>query len=129
MKGAPGMPLGAMAQVRPNFLRVGQLAGSTISTDRQPRSRATSHVLAMSHFSPAVLKHQKTMDCLMRPLVTTFPPAGTSAAVSADNGDRAAAAPAATTPRRTSRREGVVGLGSVMAGSSGETRLGTPMAP
>src|SRR6516225_11578435 len=65
MKGQPGMPLGAMAQVRPCFLRVGQCSGSTISTDTQPSALATWQVFSTSHFSPALLKHQKTMDCLM----------------------------------------------------------------
>ena len=66
------MPLGAMAQVRPCFFSVPQSAGSTSSTDRQPSSLATWQVVSTSHFSPAVLKHQKTIDCLIRPRLTAF---------------------------------------------------------
>ena len=58
MNGAPGMPLGAMAQIRPCFLSVAQCSGPTISTDGQPSSLATWQVFSTSHFSPAVLKHQ-----------------------------------------------------------------------
>ncbi len=41
---------------------------------RSPGPRVTSgHIPAEeSHLSPAVLKHQKTMDCLMRPRTTAF---------------------------------------------------------
>src|SRR4029079_3836221 len=42
--------------------------GPQISTDLQPRLLATEQVLSMSHFSPAMLKHQKTTECLMFPL-------------------------------------------------------------
>src|SRR5436305_9292428 len=82
MNGAPGMPLGAMAQVRPYFLSVGQWAGSMISTDAQPRSLAARQVLSASHFSPRALKHQNTTDCLTRPLRTVF-----SWAVAGEPGD------------------------------------------
>src|SRR5262245_4985664 len=71
--GAPGMPLGAMAQINPCFLSVAHSFGSTISTDTQPSPFATWHAFSMSHFSPAMLKHQKTTDCLMRPFFTAFP--------------------------------------------------------
>src|SRR4029434_8805070 len=68
MNGAPGMPFAAIAQVRPYFFKVGHSAGPQISTDLQPRLLATEQVLSMSHFSPAMLKHQKTTECLMFPL-------------------------------------------------------------
>src|SRR5262245_35120988 len=68
MNGAPGMPFDAMAQVRPYFFKVGHSVGPQISTDLQPRLLATEQVLSMSHFSPAMLKHQKTTECLMFPL-------------------------------------------------------------
>src|SRR2546423_858425 len=66
------MPLLAMAQIRPYFLRRSQLSGPISSTERQPRLRATWHVFSASHFSPAVLKHQKQTDCLMRPVVAAL---------------------------------------------------------
>src|SRR4051794_36866235 len=72
MNGAPGMPLGAMAQLRPCFLSVGQSSGATSSTEAQPSALATSQVLLTSHFSPATLKHQKTMDCLRLPFSCAF---------------------------------------------------------
>src|SRR5712691_3375051 len=85
------MPLGAMAQMRSCFLSTPQVLGSQISTETQPRLLATSQVFSMSHFSPALLKHQNTIDCWMRPLVTAFP----SAAMDGDEpGCNADAAPA-----------------------------------
>src|SRR5581483_4568051 len=108
MYGAPGIPLGAMAQVRPYFLRVPQCAGSISSTDGQPRSRATRQVRSASHFSPRALKHQNTTDCLTRPLRVTF---GSSAAEASGGrkppevtADEVTAAAAATAPRRRWRR-------------------------
>ena len=58
MKGAPGMPLGTIALVRPCFLIVGQVSGGASSIDGQPRSLATWHIRSMSQLSPAILKHQ-----------------------------------------------------------------------
>src|SRR4051794_26279725 len=105
MKGAPGMPLGAMAQVRPNFFSVAQPSGPHSSTDRQPSALATSQVLARLHFSPALLKHQKTTDCLMLSLTTALPS-------SARAGRASEAAPAAAMPdshcRRDEERMGVL---------------------
>src|SRR5436309_14296985 len=98
MNGAPGMPLGAMAQVSPCFLRVGQCCGSMISTDVQPRSLAAAQVFSASHFSPRALKHQKTTDCLTRPLsmgLDSSAWAGEPGDVSALEKDAAAAARAA----------------------------------
>src|SRR6516225_7319207 len=66
------MPLGAIAQINPYFFKRSQLSGPISSTERQPRSRATWQVFSASHFSPAVLKHQKQIDCLIRPLVTAL---------------------------------------------------------
>src|SRR5437588_408570 len=113
MNGAPGMPLGAMAQVRPYFLRVGQWAGSMISTDAQPRSRAARHVLSASHFSPRALKHQNTTDCLTRPLRIGV---GSWAAVASGGCKPAVPTAAAIVPFRTWRRfigrtPGEVGFG------------------
>src|SRR5579859_5203685 len=67
LNAAPGIPLGAMAHERPWRRRVGQVSGSQISTDTHPNCRATWHVRSMSHFSPAELKHQNTIDCRIRP--------------------------------------------------------------
>src|SRR6516162_806402 len=66
------MPLGAIAQINPYFFKRSQLSGPISSTDRQPKSRATWQVFFASHFSPIVLKHQKQIDCLIRPLVTAL---------------------------------------------------------
>src|SRR6187397_2110563 len=100
MNGAPGMPFAAIAQVRPYFFRVGNSAGPQISTDLQPRLLATEQVLSMSHFSPAMLKHQNTTECLM------FPLSGFSPACMAEVSwlRTAAATLAAVTVVRSSRR-------------------------
>lgn len=68
MNGAPGIPFAAMAQVKPYSFSVGHSVGPQISTDWQPRLLAPEHVLSMSHFSPEMLKHQNTTECLMFPL-------------------------------------------------------------
>src|SRR5712691_1245267 len=72
MNGIPGMPLGAIAQVRLYFFSTFHCSGGTISTDWQPRSRATRQVRSRSQRSPSALKHQKTTDWRMRPFVTAL---------------------------------------------------------
>src|SRR5438132_5512165 len=72
MNGAPGMPLGAMAQIRSFLLSVGQCSGSMISTDLHSSSLATAHTLSAPHLSPRALKHQNTTDCLTCPLSLAF---------------------------------------------------------
>src|SRR5262245_14899355 len=68
MNGAPGMPLGAMAQIRPCFFRVFHPSGLTSSTEAQPSDLVTSQSLSSDHFSPALWNHHEATDCLMRPL-------------------------------------------------------------
>src|SRR5580704_18721175 len=102
MKGAPGMPLGAIAQVNPYRLSTGQSEGGTISTETQPSSLATWHVRSMSHLSPAELKHQKTIECRMRPRK----PVGLSCdgSAAAQNAGNEPAAAAAIVPCKTRLR-------------------------
>src|SRR5438132_1546835 len=107
----PGIPFGAMAQVSPCFLSVSQPSGPTISTETQPSAFAAWQVFTRSHLSPAVLKHQKTIDCLMFPLVMALP-------VSARAGETVAAADTASAPFRAARRVMAAGFGFI-GGSSG----------
>src|SRR5882672_6038698 len=100
----PGIPLGAMAQVRPYFLSVSHHSGPTISTDTQPSAFAAWQVFSRSHFSPAVLKHQKTMDCLLLPLVMALAVSPRAA------GETVAAADTARAPFKAARRVMLVGL-------------------
>jgi len=60
------------------LLEDAQSSGATTSTETQPSALATWQVFSTSHFSPAVLKHQKTIDCLMCPLLTAFSSAAAS---------------------------------------------------
>src|SRR5438046_2182176 len=73
------MPLRAMAQMRPYFWSTGQSAGGSSSTDGQPSCLATLQVCSTSHLSPAVLKHQKQIDCLTRPPLAAAAPAARAA--------------------------------------------------
>src|SRR5437016_3748704 len=102
MKGAPGMPLGAIAQISPCLRSVPQSSGGTSSTDGTPNSRATWQVRSTLQRSPALLKHQKTIDCLMRPckpgLTCSALAAGATREFSAE------AAPAAVKPPKRWRR-------------------------
>src|SRR5262245_15832544 len=102
MTGGPGMPLGAMAQVKPYFFNVGQVSGPQISTDLHPRALALAQVLSMSHFSPAILKHQNTTEWLI------FPLSGFSAACT--SWVPKAAAPSATDDCKSSRRDIDIGI-------------------
>src|SRR2546421_10779130 len=77
------MPFGAMAQARPCFLSAAHSSTGTSSTEGQPSFFATSQILSRLHFSPAALKHQKAIDCLMRPLREVFSSAGNSDGVAA----------------------------------------------
>src|SRR5262245_57302050 len=86
------MPLGAMAQTSLCCFSTGQCIGSTISTERQPSSTATWQVLSTDHFAPAALKHQKTIDCLIRPLTEALP-GGSAASTQAADRDTAVTAP------------------------------------
>src|SRR5262245_7987315 len=72
MNGAPGIPLGAMAQTRSCFLSSGQYSGPMSSTDLHSSDFATSHTFSAAHFSPRALKHQNATDCLTRPLSLGF---------------------------------------------------------
>src|SRR5262245_37164136 len=99
--GGPGMPLGAMAHTSPYCLSTLQCFGSTSSTDLQPSPLATWHVFSTSHLSPMRLKHQKTIDCLICPRVTTVSAAIESADCCCNN----AVAPAVIAPPSKWRRE------------------------
>src|SRR5438445_2343113 len=94
----PGIPFGARAQVSPCFLSVSHPSGPTISIDGTPSDFATWQVFSRSHFSPAVLKHQKTIDCLMLPLLTALVSARAE-------GVTVAAADTASAPFNAARRE------------------------
>src|SRR5262245_5798821 len=107
-----------MAQLRPCFFSVSQPSGPTISTETQPSAFAAWQVFSRSHFSPAVLKHQKTIDCLMFPLVMVLP-------VSARAGDTVAAADTARAPFNAARR---VMAGLDFMGLLGRVAMGLGMA-
>src|SRR5213594_500212 len=85
------MPVGAIAQISPCCLSTPQVRGSQISNETQPSLLATSQVFSMSHFWKALLKHQNTIDCWMRPLVTAFPSAAMDGEVPGCNADAAPA--------------------------------------
>ncbi len=90
------MPLGAIAQVMPFFLSVGQCSVPNSSMDVTPNCLATWQVRSASHISPDTLKHQNTIDCLIRPLTT----AESSAARQVEPTAAAAPANAVAWPRK-----------------------------
>ena len=71
MNGA-GHAVGGDGAAQAVLLQRRPLLGRHSSTEGQPSSLATWQIFSSAHFSPAELKHQKAMDCLMRPLTTAF---------------------------------------------------------
>src|SRR5262245_19564889 len=69
---APGMVFDAIAHVSPCFLSVANWSGATSSTEVTPSSFVTSQSLSIDHLSPADVKHQEQIDCLMRAFMMGF---------------------------------------------------------
>src|SRR5260370_13554922 len=74
LKGASGlMSMKPMAHFSPYFLSVGYSDAGHSSTLGTPSSFATWQSFSTDHWSPVLVKHHSTIDCLIRPLVTAGP--------------------------------------------------------